>query len=213
MAKFNSGKKFFALRGSIGKYVFATWRGIPYLRSKPKPRIDKPTASQLEHRARFALGMNLVSAMDSLFEIGYRNEDPERKTPYNHAISQIMNNAIVGEASDQRIDYSRMLISRGKLPNVENASVVNIEGSIVFNWEDNTGTGSAKSSDRILLAVWCEELNDCVFIADAAFRKSGTARLPVEDFIGKKVQTYISCISPNGKKTATSIYTGELTIH
>lgn len=211
MAKFNSGKNFFALRGTIGKLVFATWRGKPYVRSKPRRRVDKPTPAQLEHRARFALGMNMVSAMESVFEIGYRNVLPE-KTPYNHAISQIMNNAIVGEAADLRIDYSRMLISSGKLPNVENATAVSMEGSIIFNWGDNTGTGSAKSSDRILLAVWCEELNDCIFITDAAFRKSKTARLPVDDFTGKKVQTFISCISPNGKKTAISSYTGEIMI-
>src|SRR5687768_8039970 len=113
------------LSGTIGPVVGASWRGIPYIRTKPTKRKRKKKSSdaQAATRIRFALAAKLLRNMRDLLELGFRDEAVE-KTGMNAAISYTMKHAITGEFPDFKIAYDHVLISRGKLPNVDQATVV-----------------------------------------------------------------------------------------
>lgn len=93
-------------------------------------------------------------------------------TGFNRATSAIMNLAIIGTYPDTAIDYRQVLVSKGSLPSATNASaVVDNEDSILFTWEDNTGTGTAKHNDKAILVAYFPALNVAIFSIGNATRK------------------------------------------
>jgi hypothetical protein len=86
-------------------------------------------------------------------------------TGFNRATSAIMNLAIAGTYPDTAIDYTQVLISKGPLPGAKNASTaVSSDGSILFGREDNTGTGSAKSNDKVIVVAYFPETKNAFFL-------------------------------------------------
>jgi hypothetical protein len=201
------------LSGTIGPVVGATWRGIPYIRTKPTKgkRKKKSSNAQAATRIRFALAAKLLRDMRPIVELGFRDEAVE-KTGMNAAISYTMKLAITGEFPDFKIAYDYVLISRGKLPNVEHATVVaDAPETIRFNWTNNEGIGKASGEDKVLLVVYCAEDGDTVF-KTGAYRSAGTYILELKGFSGYMVHTWISFISADDRDVANSVYTGTVMV-
>jgi hypothetical protein len=136
-----------------------------------------------------------------------------QQTGINAALSYILKNAVGGVYPNNSILYASVQISRGDLPNVLAPAAAPAVGSkCSFSWTDNSGTGIAKPADRVMLAAYCPELNQCVYTTGAASRADLADELNLATFSGKLVETYISIISENGRNIASSIYTGQLTV-
>lgn len=135
-------------------------------------------------------------------------------TGFNRATSAIMNLAIVGVYPDMAIDYRQVLISKGPLPAAKNASVaMNEEGNLLFSWEDNAGTGSAKANDKVILAAYFPQIKTALFTIGAAIRKEGKAMLETKSMARETAETWIGFLSHDEKDAADSAYCGKLLIH
>jgi hypothetical protein len=203
------------LSGTIGPVVSATWRGIPYIRKKPKKsnhkRKKKSTNAQAATRIRFALAVKLLRDMREIVELGFRDEAVE-KTGMNAAISYTMKHAITGEFPDFKIAYDHMLISRGKLPNVENATATaHAKKAILFKWTNNEGVGKACGEDKVLLVAYSEE-HEAVVFKIGSTRHAGTDILDMPAFSGRTVHTWISFISADNRDVSNSVYTGTVVV-
>jgi hypothetical protein len=201
------------LSGSIGPVVGATWRGIPYLRTKPaiNNRKKKSSDAQAATRIRFALAAKLLREMRPVVELGFRDEAVE-KTGMNAAISYVMKHAITGEFPAFKIAFDHVLISRGKLPNVEQATVAaHAPEAIQFSWTNNEGMGKATGDDKVLLVAYSEEGNDVEFIIGAN-RHTGAEMLPMKGYSGLPVHTWISFISADNRDVANSLYLGKVVV-
>lgn len=210
MAKFGKGI-LDAFYGKLGTVVGSSWRGIDYMRSRSKRRRGTATPEQVEQQLRFSLSTRLNSAMKDLFNTGFRYEAVEQ-TGANLGTSNLLKNAITGIAPDFSIDFSKVLISSGKLPNVLTPQISSAGGGIVFTWTNNSGQGKAAASDLIIVAAYSDEENECVFTHGPATRSVATATLNVAGLVGKQVHTWISVISKESKVAATSFYTGVVTV-
>ena len=214
MARFKNGI-FNQLSGTIGPVVGATWRGIPYIRTKPtksnSKRKKKSSDAQTATRIRFGLAARLLRNMREILELGFRDEAVE-KTGMNAAISYTMKHAITGEFPDFKIAYDHVLISRGKLPNVEQATVTaHAPETIQFSWTNNEGVGKASGEDKVLLVAYNEEYEAVVFNVGTT-RHADTAILELKGFSGYKVHTWISFISADNRDVANSVYTGTVVV-
>jgi hypothetical protein len=182
------------------------------MRSKGKRSKADPTVSQLEQQAKFGLAIRLAQSMSALLAIGFSNYSV-KQTGVNGAVSYILKNAIGGTYPNNSILYANVLISRGDLPNVlAPTATAAAAGRLTFNWTDNSGTGIAKSTDKVMLAAYCPELNQCVYTTGSASRSDLTDGLNLATFSGKVVETYISIVSDDGHNIASSIYTGQVTV-
>ena len=132
-------------------------------------------------------------------------------TGYNRATSAIMNQAIV-QSPEPALSYPLVLVSRGMLPSAVNASaLVNADGDIVFNWTDNTGTGTAKKDDKVLMVAYFPGSKEAVYKISKATRKDGTATLEMNLKKGN-AETYIGFVSADETNAADSVYTGSIAI-
>ena len=130
-------------------------------------------------------------------------------TGYNRATSAIMNLAITGTYPDTVISYPRVLISKGPLPCAENAEVaVDTEGNMLFAWTDNTGMGTAKANDKVILVAYFPELKQAITSIGSATRNAGQALLETSMRTDYAAETWIGFLSNDEKSAADSVYTG-----
>lgn len=131
------------------------------------------------------------------------------RTGYNRATSAIMNRAIVKEPGVS-LQYPLILISMGMLPGAVYASALaNGDGNIVFSWQDNTGIGTAKENDRVLLVAYFPEGKEAVYTISDAIRKDGNAVLQMKLMKGS-AETWIGFVSADKTLAADSVYTGRI---
>lgn len=198
--------------GTVGTVIGASWKGISYLRSQPASRTTSFSIKQLEQQARFALVMKFLQTMTALLAVTFREYAVEM-TGFNNAMRYTLLNAIAGSYPTFTIDYSLALVSRGDLPNATNPSAYsNVAGTVIYQWEDNSGMGKAQATDASILAVYCPIRNQCIYTTLGAARSAEGASVVVTAFSGLQVHTYIGFISADGKSIATSVYAGPLTV-
>jgi hypothetical protein len=198
--------------GKVGTVVGGNWKGIDYMRSKGGNKNKNPTMPQLSQQLKFKLCTQFLQTMSGLVSVGFKTF-AVKKTGMNSALSYLLQNAVAGAYPTFTIVYSDVLVSRGDLPNVLGPSVVPGAGSVVtFSWTDTSGVGSAKPTDKAMLAAYCPAFNQCIYTTGSADRSALTDSIDLGTFTGQLVETYIGFISADGKTVATSIYTGQVTV-
>ena len=197
--------------GKIGKVVGSKWRGVSYMRAKSKERTGAPSDAQLEQQAKFAVAGKFSQSMNDLLTLGFRDQ-AIRMTGKNYGQSLILRDAITGTYPDFQIDYSKVLLSQGKLPRIKKpVTAPEANGIVKFTWTNDAGNKLAKANDQAILIAYCPEENEAEYAFGPA-RDAGTGTLDLAEFSGKKVHTWLSFMSANGKLLATSVYCGEVTI-
>ena len=102
---------------------------------------------------------------------------------YNRATSAILNRAIIGTYPNIAIAYPLVLISQGPLPTpVDALANPDAEGNIVFTWTDNTGTGTAKANDKVVLVACFATLRQIIYSLNAGTRADGQAILDTHTY-------------------------------
>ena len=149
--------------GKVGTVVGASWRGISYMRSLPQKVRNPRTQGQRSQRTKFALALSLLKPMTAFLRTGWKLY-AHRQSPFNSAMSHTLANAVVGNYPDYQIDVSKVLVSRGNLQPASNATATATGGNIVFSWNDNSGIGSAKQTDKALIAVLNLEKGEAIFL-------------------------------------------------
>jgi len=132
-------------------------------------------------------------------------------TGFNRATSAIMNLAIVGTYPDTAIDYSKVLISKGPLPAAVNASAIaSTDKNVLFRWEDNTGTGTAKTNDKVVVVAYFPALKQSFFTIGAATREDGKALLKIKNMRNETAETWIGFLSNDEEDAGDSVYCGRV---
>jgi hypothetical protein len=197
--------------GTVGTVVGGNWKGISYMRSKSGKRSGGHSPAQLAQQAKFKLAMEFLQPFSGLFSLSFRDY-AVKMTGINNAMQWLLGNCITGVYPSFAIDYSKVLVSRGDLPNGASPAAVLNGNAIDFSWADNSGTGHAKSTDQLLLVAWCAELKQVEWQLNAAKRSDAAGSLSVARFAGSEVQTWMGFMSADGRYIASSVFMGEFTV-
>jgi Family of unknown function (DUF6266) len=194
--------------GKVGAVVGYVWKGKAVMRGLPRKRTGGPSPAQIQQHAKFALVHKFLRPLLSFLNVTYSSVAIQM-TGFSKAFSYNVKNAITGAHPELGIDYSRVLVSQGDLQNVSSAEViVSADGKLVFSWKEDSGTGSAKATDQVFVAVYNEELNQWISELNPVARKAGSCTIDATKMKGREVQTYIGFISNDGKDATDSRYTG-----
>jgi len=198
--------------GKVGSVVGGSWKGIDYMRSKANRRTATSTQRQKEQQMKFGLIAKFQQPLANLLAISFKSY-AIKMTGSNSAMSYNLRNAITGTYPDFTIDYSKALVSRGDMPNAINPTATAAAAGVVnFTWQNNAGAGKASDTDKSILVAYCPELDQSIFTDAGADRSEETASLDLSVFSGLQVETWMGFISASGKLTATSVFTGEVTV-
>ena len=199
--------------GKIGNMVYATWKGIPYVRSKPVSINNPRTEAQQSHRAKFALGIRFLKPCTNFIRVGYQKY-AIKKSASNAALSYILANAITGSYPDYRIDYPRVLLSRGSLMPPVNVQASIVDGTVLISWDNNSrSNGCANATDKALAIVINPDNGEVAYKIAGAPRASCIEMLDLPTCrTGDQVVVYLGFISDDDKEVSDSVYAGSITV-
>jgi hypothetical protein len=198
--------------GKVGTVVGASWKGIAYMRSLPQKVRNPRTEPQRMQRSKFALSLALLQPMTAFLRTGWKLYT-HKQSPFNAAMSYTIANAITGTYPDYAIDPSKVLVSRGALASASNTFVSFNDGEIEFQWEDNSGKGAAKPTDKALIAIVNLAKGEAITDTAGAVRPDCVQSVAVPaEWSGDTVQAYMGFISDDSKEVSNSVYLGSIAI-
>lgn len=199
--------------GKVGTVVGANWRGKDVMRSLPKKTDRTPTQTQLLQREKFTAVSNFLTPISNVLSLYYGSGSVEL-TRRNQAMSYHMKEAVTYVNPNFEILFDKVQISKGDLLGIQNPTASSPAASeIRFNWEDNSGQGSAKNTDQLIVVLY-SPLEDIYYTnGNAATRDAARVTLTLPTyFAGLEVQAWITFASATGKSYATSVYLGAVAI-
>ena len=211
MARLSSGI-FGPIHGKLGSVVGAVWKQTPYLRTIPSEKTEglKATPAQIACREKFKFVQEWLVPFHPYVTIGFKNYAKD-KTEINAAFSKNYREATVGVYPDLSIDYTKVILSKGRLPQLNQIKAeVTSSNSINLTWERNYNDDSC-FDDQLMLIAYNRELK----IVDGFVGGCNRCDLKCEHsldpkLIGKSLDIYVSVISLNGKRISDSKYLGKL---
>lgn len=200
--------------GSAGNVTGYVIHGKNFIRSKRR-KSDKPmTAARLAQQQKIKVCNAFTAAFSGTGFLNITFPSYGRGgSGYNRATSALMNQAVTGSYPNLMLSWPKVLVSHGPLPAAEFAGVAaHADGTIFFNWTDNSGTGTAKPDDKVVLAAYCPSLKQVIVTSNAGYRKDCLASLAAKAFKGHAIETWIGFTSNDEKNAADSVYTGSLSL-
>jgi hypothetical protein len=148
-------------------------------------------------RSKFALALNYLNPLTFILA----------------AMSYTLANAISGDYPDYELSFGSVLISRGSLTPATNGAATIVGGSVRVAWNDNSGVGTAKATDKALIAVINADKGEAVTVSAGESRSVAFQNVSVPaDWVGEDIQVYLGFISEDSKEVANSVYLGTLTV-
>ena len=202
------------LSGSIGNKVWVNRNGINYSRSKPVSVANPKSLAQLEHRARFTAMIKFLQPLKNFLRVGFESRTGNMSA-FNAAMSCNLKMAVAGTYPEYRIDYSKVMVSRGKLPGALHPSVrLTPAGEIEFAWENNSkAIDVGRSDDKAMLVVYNPEKQEAVTIVGGNIRITGSQVIALPShFAGDEVQCYIGFQNLRQSEVSESQYVGGIVV-
>jgi len=198
--------------GKVGTVIGGSWKGISYMRSQAQSVKNPRTDGQLSQRSKFALALDFLKPLTDIVRTGFKLYT-NKQTAFNAAMSYTLANAISGDYPDYELNFASTLISRGALTSATNGVATSANGSVTVTWGDNTGVGTAKATDKALIAVLNADKGEAVTVSAGEARSTATQSVSVPaDWMGQEVQVYLGFISADAKEVANSVYLGAVTV-
>jgi len=171
------------------------------------------TIPQLSARQKTKIITGFLNPVKEFINIGFEFEARlvQKHSAYNIATSYNWLNALTGEYPDQQIDFSKVLLSRGKMPSTNNIDVKFQGNKISFKWDETIVNEGMKESDRVMLLAYLPKENRAVSLIGGAERLEGGEYLIIPECKeGIHIETYVSFVSADYKSISDSVYTGQV---
>lgn len=199
--------------GKVGTVVGTSWRGKDIMRSLPKKTNRTPTNIQQLQRDRFTFVSEFLTPISPVLN-RYFGSGSGEQTRRNQAMSYHMRDAVKYLDPGFEMFYNKVMISKGDLPGVQNPAVASPNpNQLVYTWEDNSGQGSARATDKLVVVVYAPAEGLYYMSLEAAVRSNATVAVTLPDyFSGLEVQSWIAFASEDDKSYATSSYMAAVTV-
>lgn len=193
------------LSGKVGNVIGGSWKGIDYIRIKPTSVANPRTEGQVNQRNKFSATIEFLQPNKDFVNVGYKSF-AIKKTPFNAAMSYVLNNAIIGIAPDFSVDYGSALLSKGILSKALNPSAdLSTAGQVSFSWDDNSTENNAKRTDRAMLLVYNPMKNESTYQLAGADRITGSEVLVIPNtYAGDTVELFMAFVALDGKVSNSS---------
>lgn len=201
MAKLNMGI-LGGFTGKVGTVVGYIRKGQPVIRALPQKSQAEPSAEQKSARKRFGALRKAIPAFVPAFNIGFRSRLDE-KMVHCVAFSELWSLGVVGGLPECEIDYSRIIVSKGRRPNLAAATIKRIgEGKMKAQWAPKGNIPPADGTDDVYLAIFSKDEN-YVRVSEPVKRSSGELEMNAPE---GELHCYLFAGAASEKETSLSQY-------
>ena len=168
--------------------------------------------AQLANQQRTAVVSRFLHPIKALISLSYKSMEFNYKSyAYNKASSYNKINATQGEYPNISMDFSKVRIADGDLPEARNPEAMVVEGGLKFTWSFDDAADWARQEDQVMLMAYIPKHETAVYIYSGARRNVGEAVLAINpSFLGEEVETYIAFVSDDRTRISRSVYTGKI---
>ena len=197
--------------GKVGTVEGYIRRGQLVIRKvKNLKKVYPATEKQLAQRMKFRLVSDFTREITEFVRTGFENKTiGTTQTANNLAKSHQMKYAVQGKYPNFSIDYSQVLLSSGDLKMSKDLKVSRNEEGASFSWVFNRE--QENPTDQVMIMIYPANQLYPIYEVSGARRSEEIHNVPVpEIYTGAVVHCYISFISDNRKRIASSVYLGEI---
>lgn len=213
MGKINTSI-FGAVSGKVGNVIGASWKSVAYLRGKAAKVKYSNSEEQQTQRAIFKAVVKFVKPMKAFLNIAYKGVETNM-TPYNSVTKRILTECIIKGDEGAEIDYSKVLVSKGGMPVLNDITATCSAGKVSLSWSDKSDVSETKISgdDNIMPLVFNLSKQQAEFSTKQFKRsdKSGDLELP-ESWKGDSILVYAGTKDKKNKDASDSIFLGEFVL-
>ena len=198
------------LNGRLGPITGYQRNGVTVIRIATRKKDNVNSPGRLAQREKMRLCNQFTRAFNGtgFFKKTFPGHG-HTGTGLSRATSALMHLAITGTYPSLSLSYPAALISKGLLPRAASAqSTRDAQNNIIFNWENNSDTGTASPDDKVVLVAYFPEFQQAVFSVGNAVRKDGTAVLNLREMQPYQAHTWIGYVSADEKDAADSVWCG-----
>ena len=143
------------LTGKTGNNVGRWVKGKNIFAIKPHKSSKPATQLMLDQRFKFGLMNEWLSRISELVKPGFENYDTGM-SPVNACVSYNLKHAITGVSPNFSIDFSKLLYSRGNLPEAfELEAIIDTPATVKYKWYTPiTGTKDGRPTDKATFLVY-----------------------------------------------------------
>jgi hypothetical protein len=205
------------LAGSLGNLVASNWRGIPYLKTKPK-RKKAFTGNELRNQGSFGMTTQWLRPLTDHLRAGFKGDNP-RKWGFNGAKSYLHAHALTREGNSKVIDPSKVLISQGNLPLGTEFEMHFDEETfeVTVRWNTHAprarkGAIAAADDDKLMLAVYDPEAGEVFGDPYGVSRKRGMEQVELPLGLVATYHVYVAFVAADGSSRSDSLYLGAIRV-
>lgn len=199
-----------AISGKIGPVIGGIWKGIPYVRQRPKKVKKTKSPAQIESRQKLRFMNELLVPFHPYVSIGFLHH-AEHRTEISAAFSENYHKAVIGSYPNYMVIYHEFVISKGNLPMIEDVAMeLQAPDVLKLSWSQNSIKGTS-FDDQVMLVIYCPELHKTDGFTGGVKRRDTECTFKFNPkMVGKKLEVFVSISSLNRKKIGNSKYVGSI---
>lgn len=194
-----------AFSGKTGSVIGSKWRNVDYMKGRAKPSQKPASEAQILQRKKMGMMSAFLRPMAHLFEWSYSGLDTRFKTAYNIVLGYHLKWAFTYEGGDCSIDYSKVVLSRGSLPQTPDAVAETLSGGgLLIRWPAVIRNSFVSPEDAVNLILYNSSSRQLLISCGTYFREDGEARFFREEGMESGVwHVYLFYTSPQGENSSS----------
>jgi hypothetical protein len=210
MARAGDKGPFGSANGKIDNLVVYKLNGQDVIRSIGR-RITPPLQKELGTQQNIKVLNAFLVHIKDYCKVGFDLEATGTTSNYYNLATKYNASSIIGEYPDRCIDYTKVIVTKGKMPVVENASFQITEDGVEFSWDPSYRKTGIQSDDQVMLLLYSPKNTFAYGITSGSARSAGKELLNMTKFLKNySFHAYISFVSNNRKSISDSLYLGEV---
>lgn len=209
MARFKNKGKLQTLSGLIGDVVVVSGKNNEkIIRSKPRKSTKKPSKAKKETWDNFTLASKFITPMYKVLKHRF-TDYLDKKTIRDAVRSYYMLYAKVPHGGGYTIDYSKALMSSGRLRGLQNPQVNLSASTLKLEWVNNGLQAFASINDLLSIVAYNAATHQFYYFMQCARRSDETVEVELPDWIlGPELHLWASMEDPEGVDFSNSDYLG-----
>jgi hypothetical protein len=202
--------------GLVGPLVGSSWRGKPYLKSRPV-RKKEVGEGELINRSNFGKSSQWLSPLKDYFRAGFKGPNPDFWA-FQGAMSYMHAHAVIKIGKEKLVDPSKMLISQGDLPLGTDFDVYYdpATSEICVQWDPTVPPSRkpdvyASHTDKLMFAAYDVKAEEVYGEVCGASRRIGSDRFDIPSHRAV-YHIYIAFVAADSSNRSDSIYWGTIEI-
>jgi hypothetical protein len=202
-------------KGLVGTVIGSTWRTLNVMKKRPKPSTKAPVQAQIDQRIKFGLMTDFLSNARKHVDLGFQSYNGVL-TPMNGAV-RLNIDAFTGTSPNFIIDYSKIVLSTGKLPGPVDVEMTPAVDAITFKWTvydtSSAEDDALRNTDLLALFAYNPSSGFSLTNTGMATRAALTRTLDLpRPFLGSPLHVWLYYVSANRKSVSKSRYLGQITV-